>query len=49
VSSPLDEIEGLVTEVDGWAILGTGLDVAPTGDTLAAAWAEAAQRAGEGR
>jgi hypothetical protein len=32
---------------DRWAILGTGLDVAPTGDTLAEAWAAAARRAGE--
>jgi hypothetical protein len=30
-----------------WFILGTGLDVAPTGDTEAEAWAEAARRAGE--
>jgi hypothetical protein len=32
-----------------WAILGTDLDVAPTGDTEAEAWAEAARRAGVSR
>jgi hypothetical protein len=30
-----------------WGILGTRLDVCPTGDTEAEAWAEAARRAGE--
>jgi hypothetical protein len=32
-----------------WTILGTDLNVAPTGDTEAEAWAEAARRAGEAR
>jgi hypothetical protein len=32
-----------------WGILGTRLDVCPTGDTEAEAWAEAAQAVGDGR